>query len=368
MKSGRLTLHLLMSVLVIGLVKRTATACGRPTFSQRVVGGKNSVSGKWPWQISIIYERSHLCGGSLISTSWVVTAAHCMSSERRRRRRGSSVDHRRSTHRRHRRLTNGELYVMLGVLNLTGTSTSGVIVPVKTVIIHPIYNGDGTSGDLALLELESPVTFNNYIWPICLPSPNQVFPDGMMCWLTGWGDIAEGVKLSAPYILQEVDLPLINSSACDQMFRDIYNIDSSIVIVQEDMICAGYCEGKKDACQGDSGGPLACQIGSSWFLAGIVSWGDGCARPGEPGVYTKVSSFSAWIQENINLPANSGRKINATTIDVNTFSTKTPQTTAQSFSLSKNIHGISNLAGPRSNMATAHMVLLMILFRTLDIL
>ncbi|XP_069841075.1 serine protease 33-like [Dendropsophus ebraccatus] len=341
MKPRLLQLLQLMTVLVIGLVKRTAAVCGQPSFTQRVVGGKNSALGKWPWQISIIYDNVHLCGGSLISSSWVVTAAHCMS--------------------------NGEYNVALGALNLTGASTTKVIVPVKSVIIHPIYNGDGTSGDLALLELESPVAFNSNIQPICLPSPNQAFPDGMMCWLTGWGDIAEGVKLSAPYILQEVALPLINSSTCDKMLKDVYNISSSMVLVQDDMICAGYCEGKKDGCQGDSGGPLACELNSFWFLVGIVSWGDGCARPGEPGVYTKVSSFSAWIEEISSLAATSGRKVNATTINVDTFSTKKSWTTTQL--LSKDTRRASNQAGSRSNMAAAHILLfLMFLIRTLDLL
>ncbi|KAG8543103.1 hypothetical protein GDO81_025409, partial [Engystomops pustulosus] len=258
------------------------SACGHPTFSQRIVGGKNAVLGKWPWQISIQYsDNVYLCGGSLISRSWVVTAAHCMSVIPR----------------------DGEFYVILGMVSLIGESTTKLIIPVKTIRVHPMYRGDGTSGDLALLELASPVTYNYNIQPICLPSPEQTFPDGMMCWVTGWGDTAEGVPLAFPYVLQEVELPLINASACDAMFKAVYNITNSTAIVQDDMICAGYREGQKDGCQGDSGGPLACQLGSSWFLVGVVSWGDGCARPGEPGVYTKVSSFSSWIREITDLDA-----------------------------------------------------------------
>ncbi|XP_040296161.1 serine protease 33-like [Bufo bufo] len=317
------------------------TDCGRPSFSQRVVGGKNSLPGKWPWQVSVISDNTHLCGGSLISRSWVVTAAHCMG---------------------------GTFSVMLGVLTLIGTSTTRVIVPVKTTIIHPIYSGDGSSGDLALLELERPVTFNNYIQPICLPSPDQLFPDGMMCWVTGWGNIMEGVSLALPYILQEVELPLINSSACDHMFKAAYNITAAMSVVQDDMICAGYQEGKKDSCQGDSGGPLACQFGNSWFLVGVVSWGDGCARPGEPGVYTKVSSFSAWIQENADLDPTSEGNINVT-IHVNTFSTKKPTAAAKSFSSSKNIQeDTSGAAGQMPHVGAAGLMLLMFLIRTLDIM
>ncbi|XP_073502342.1 transmembrane protease serine 9-like [Phyllobates terribilis] len=404
MKSRLLELHLLTSILVLCLVKRTTSGflyllenqwgghntnptkgkesvqedmrtqvCGQPPFSQRIVGGQSSVPGKWPWQISVKRGDIHLCGGSLISRSWVVTAAHCVSPESSesgaetvREDRRSNGYHRNSMGRkRHqKRQTSGGFYVMLGTLYLTGVSTTKVIVPVKNIIIHPIYSGDGTSGDLALMELEGPVTFNNNIQPICLPFPYHMFPDGAMCWVTGWGDTAEGVTLSTPYVLQEVELPLINSSACDHMFKDVYNITSSIAIVQDDMICAGYSEGKKDGCQGDSGGPLACQIGNFWFLAGIVSWGDGCARPGEPGVYTKVSSFSAWIQENTDLTATSEGKVNETTININTFSTRESATTAQNFSLLKNIRRETNQAGQRPVMDPAQLLLRIVLIST----
>ncbi|XP_077130110.1 uncharacterized protein LOC143785261 [Ranitomeya variabilis] len=257
MKSRLLELHLLTSILALGLVKRTTSVCGQPPFSQRIVGGQSSIPGKWPWQISVKHGNIHLCGGSLISRSWVVTAAHCVSPESSESGTETVREHRRSNdyrnsmgRRLHRkRQTSGRFYVMLGTLYLTGVSTTRVIVPVKNIIIHPIYSGDGTSGDIALMELDGPVTFNNNIQPICLPSPYHVFPDGAMCWVTGWGDTAEGVTLSTPEVLQEVKLPLINSSTCDHMFKDVYNITSSITVVQEDMICAGYSEGEKDGCQ-----------------------------------------------------------------------------------------------------------------------
>ncbi|KAM4024011.1 transmembrane protease serine 9-like [Anomaloglossus baeobatrachus] len=325
MKSLVLELHLLTSVLVLGFVKRKVAGCGQPPFSLRIVGGQSSVPGKWPWQISVMRGDTHLCGGSLISRSWVVTAAHCMSSEsgemtvRKRRRISRNSKDRR---RHQKRQTFGAFYVMLGSLYLTVVSSTRVIVPVKNIIIHPICSGDGTSGDLALMELEGPVTFNFNIQPICLPSPDQVFPDGMMCWVTGWGDTGEGVKLSSPYVLQEVDLPLINSSACDKMFKDVYNITSSIALVQDDMICAGYREGEKDGCQGDSGGPLVCNNGDSWILVGSVSWGDGCAQPNKPGVYAKTSNFSSWIKQICGVAAFSEMKKDTSTMDISTITTE----------------------------------------------
>ncbi|XP_071977976.1 serine protease 33-like [Engystomops pustulosus] len=279
-----------------------------------------------------------------------------------RKRGRDSDDHRHSTiQRRHQRMTDGEFYVILGMVSLIGESTTKLIIPVKTIRVHPMYRGDGTSGDLALLELASPVTYNYNIQPICLPSPEQTFPDGMMCWVTGWGDTAEGVPLAFPYVLQEVELPLINASACDAMFKAVYNITNATAIVQDDMICAGYREGQKDGCQGDSGGPLACQLGSSWFLVGVVSWGDGCARPGEPGVYTKVSSFSSWIREITDLDATSGKRLNVTTINVETFSTKKPTAVAQRTSSAKYLYDASSQAGQRPHMMVTHLLLLRIL-------
>ncbi|XP_075034919.1 serine protease 33-like [Mixophyes fleayi] len=363
---GEISLLLLALGIVLGTA--TYTGCGRPAFSQRVVGGENSMLGKWPWQVSIVINNIHTCGGSLISRSWVASAAHCV--------RGTDLS---------------KYLVMMGMVNLTHVNDAGVIIaPIKNILIHPIYKGEGTSGDLVLFELESPVTFTSYIQPICLPSPNQDFPDGMMCWLTGWGQITEHVNLAAPYTLQEVELPLINSSACDNMFSDgfMYPLE----MVKDDMICAGYPQGGKDGCQGDSGGPLSCRLGNSWILVGVVSWGVGCAEPNKPGVYTKVSSFAPWIQENAKLndtvtsennitvttvnintfttatTVNINTFTTATTVNINTFTTKKQTEYAQSLTHSKILHEGSTGAELRPRMSTSLLLLAVLFGRILDIL
>ncbi|KAE8578207.1 hypothetical protein XENTR_v10023400 [Xenopus tropicalis] len=263
-------------LLAVGFaVTAISTGCGQPAFSDRIVGGNNAVFGEWPWQVSIVYQNSHICGGSLVSSNWVVSAAHCFP-------RSYKIEN---------------MQVLLGCFALMNLTSDAVIIRVKRVITYPLYTGEGSSGDIAMVEMESPVTYSSYILPICIPLTNEDFPSGKMCWVTGWGNIQSDVSLSPPYPLQEVEVPLVNASSCDTMYHYNSDLNPATQLVHDDMICAGYPEGQKDACQGDSGGPLACKSGNYWFLTGIVSWGDGCAQPNRPGVYTKVSSFSSWINQ-----------------------------------------------------------------------
>ncbi|XP_053550127.1 serine protease 27-like [Bombina bombina] len=251
--------------------------CGKPVFTDRIVGGTNALQGKWPWQVSIFYSNRHICGGSLVSDKWVVSAAHCFDD-----------------------LNVLNYIVFLGCQNLTKLDTAPAVSRnLTTILIYPMYQGEGGSGDLALLELKSPVTLNNYILPICVPPSDLYFPSGKMCWVTGWGDTQTDVQLTPPYTLQEVEVPLINASTCNNMYSITFGFDPSIKLIEDDMVCAGYPEGQKDSCQGDSGGPLACKSDKYWYLTGIVSWGEECAGANKPGVYTNVSVFYSWIQEKI---------------------------------------------------------------------
>ncbi|XP_029463801.1 transmembrane protease serine 9-like [Rhinatrema bivittatum] len=251
--------------------------CGRPAFSGRIVGGTNAPEGEWPWQVSLHYAGEHLCGGSLITHRWVLSAAHCFPSF-----------HPVSSYR-----------VYLGVHNLNSKGPHLVSVEIKYVVLNPAFIGDGSSGDLALVELGEAVNYTSYILPICLPSASMQLPTGLDCWITGWGDIKTGVNLPWPQTLQKVQVPLIDAQACDDLYHINSAFSSSYRIIHDDMICAGYAVGGRDSCQGDSGGPLACKIEGTWFLAGVVSWGEGCALPDRPGVYTRVAAFANWIQENV---------------------------------------------------------------------
>ncbi|XP_063791233.1 serine protease 33-like [Pseudophryne corroboree] len=258
---------------------------------------------------------------------------------------------------------------MMGATNLTGTSNTRVIMPVKQYYVHPTFDPVEASGDIALIELKNPVTFNSYIQPICLPTPNQEFPDGMKGWLAGWGALGEGVKLPSPFPQQEVELPLINYTACNKIFQSSLNLSSSTNTVMNTNICAGYPEGKKDGCQGDSGGPLVCQLGSCWNLVGVVSWGSGCARPNMPGVYTMVSSYVTWIQKQTNISGAATCEMtlttHATTVQLNTFTTKNKTGAVQIFNISETSYEGATGAGVRLSVSVSLLVTAVVFSRIL---
>ncbi|KAM5152127.1 serine protease 33-like [Mantella aurantiaca] len=328
----------LFLTLSIVLKMASYTECGHPAMSQRVVGGKSSYLGKAPWMASLRHKNVHVCGASVISKAWVVSAAHCVQLR----------DH-------------AQFSVMLGALNLSSPGNTSVVIEVKTIIIHPLFDGDGSSGDLVLMELKTPINFTSDVHPICLPDPDQQFPNGLMCSLTGWGRISEEVRLPEPLTLQEVDLPLINALTCDYLFLAKFIEFYTLGGIHSDMICAGYVNESKDACQGDSGGPLACRVDNTWLLVGIVSWGIGCATPGIPGVYTKVSNFTSWIIEQSDLNETLIPEIiynttitTTTTVKTETYSTQKPKQFAQNFTVMQ--QSTTNKANLRSSMPMSLLI------------
>ncbi|XP_069100361.1 serine protease 27-like [Pleurodeles waltl] len=267
--------------------------CGRSRAQSRVVGGQNARSGEWPWQVSIRMSDRDICGGALISEKWVLSAAHCLRWAR-------------PLH----------ISVVLGSLQLSGSNPHAVISKVKTIKLHPNYDFQSRSpGDLALVELQTPVNVTDYIMPICLPDSAVHFPTGMVCWITGWGYISSQEALPSPGILQKVKLPLIDAETCDELYHiqnDLLNENTSLV--KEDMLCAGYVEGGKDGCKGDSGGPLVCQQDGTWLLAGISSFGEGCALANRPGVYSRIPAYIDWIKQIV-------PEISSTTMNLNITAT-----------------------------------------------
>ncbi|XP_037545122.1 trypsin-2 [Nematolebias whitei] len=229
----------------------------------RIVGGQQAAAGAWPWQASL-QIRGALCGGSLINNQWVLSAAHCFSST-----------------------STSNVQIYLGRLNLQSTNTNQVVLSASQIIVHPSYNSNTNNNDLALVKLSSTVTFTDYIRPVCLAADGSVFPGGLDSWVTGFGTTSSGGTVSNT--LQEVDVPIVTNSDCNNSYGSITS----------NMLCAGLTQGGKDSCQGDSGGPLVCINGTTWVQAGVVSFGNGCAQAKYPGVYARVSQYQAWISSQV---------------------------------------------------------------------
>lgn len=155
--------------------------------------------------------------------------------------------------------------------------------------MHPKYNIPTTDNDIALLRLRRPIVYNTYAVPVCLPHKlmaEQELWRVRLHTVSGWGQRSENGPTSR--FLRRLKVPRIHTINC---------IRESNVSLTLNMFCAGYFKGKEDSCKGDSGGPLVTSFGNTTFLLGIVSWGKGCARPGQYGIYTRVSNYVDWIHK-----------------------------------------------------------------------
>ncbi|XP_037277741.1 trypsin-1-like [Rhipicephalus microplus] len=249
---------------------------------QRIVGGEQAGRLEFPWQISlrrvipvVNQDRGHACGGSIINSRYVLTAAHCVTGL----------------------LTfPSDFTVVVGEEDITKKDDTDEAIQVRKIIKHPQWDKDTMENDYALLELKTPLDFegwHKHLMPICLPEKDQDFV-GQNCTISGWGltkDRSEGGKVPAK--LQKVDVPVLKHSTCIEFYKDFHDLE----VKEETMICAGYEEGGRSACQGDSGGPLQCaRADGRYVLAGATSWGLKCAAPRKPGVYARIATRVDWIR------------------------------------------------------------------------
>ncbi|KAL6418626.1 hypothetical protein ACFW04_011949 [Cataglyphis niger] len=214
--------------------------CGIPPLfprpETRIVGGKDAPFGRWPWQVSVRrtsffgFSSTHRCGGAVLNENWIATAGHCVDD-----------------------LLTSQIRIRVGEYDFSSVQERLPYVErgVAKKVVHPKYNFFTYEYDLALVRLESSLTFAAHISPICLPATDDLLI-GENATVTGWGRLSEGGTL--PSVLQE----------------------------------------------GDSGGPLQVRgKDGRYFLAGIISWGIGCAEANLPGVCTRISKFVSWILKNV---------------------------------------------------------------------
>uniref|UniRef100_A0A0C9QGD9 Acrosin n=1 Tax=Fopius arisanus TaxID=64838 RepID=A0A0C9QGD9_9HYME len=229
----------------------------------RIVGGRTSQPQAWPFLVAVYRDGYFHCGAVILDQLWIMTAAHCVNG-----------------HKTH------YYEIQAGLLRRYSYSPMAQSRRARHIIPHPAYNRATMHNDIALIKLDEPLHFNRWIRPTCLPQNTSNLDPAPQtnCITIGWGSTMEHGP--DPDDLREVQVPILTTC-------------KHLVDRNNDHICAGVSEGGKDACQGDSGGPLMCQHPTSgpsqWYTAGIVSHGEGCARPNEPGVYTRVSKHKDWI-------------------------------------------------------------------------
>jgi secreted trypsin-like serine protease len=282
-------------LLLAGLVGGLSGQALGETDTEMIVGGTAAPDGKYPWQVRLYSsadDKIGFCGGSIIAAQWILTAAHCL-------------------------LDTEAVVVGYGSNDRTKTTK----IESEKIIVHPGYIA-GEKSDVALVKLKKPIPDAKAIGYVDAAKDQALLPDGANVIVTGWGaiwdfqafqnavDVMAGRRtvserklltdeeLQAPLKLHEVDIQVIDPTECKAVYQSLQVPAFSIGDTE---ICATGLTGGKDSCFGDSGGPLvvAADNDRGYAQVGIVSWGPQCGNPLYPGVYTRVSSFSKWIKDNM---------------------------------------------------------------------
>lgn len=234
--------------------------CGVSLVTSRIVGGVVADINEFPWMAMLHYRGTFYCGGTLISDRYVLTAAHCVLNFKPSQITVKVYDTREAR------------MVTKAVEKLHGNDR---------------FNLDTFNNDIALVKLQRTLNVKDHFVTLCLPTPGKSF-SGLDGTVSGWGKLSNG---SLSHTLQQVKVPIMTNQQCK---KSAYRASR----ITDNMMCAGFPDGGHDACQGDSGGPLQVGDANAREIVGIVSWGEGCAKPNYPGVYTRVNRYLQWIKSN----------------------------------------------------------------------
>ncbi|XP_030603481.1 plasminogen activator, urokinase a [Archocentrus centrarchus] len=259
----------------------TEETCGETSERRmhKIVGGSFTPIESHPWVAAIFHKRyGFLCGGTLISPCWVLTAAHCFSD-------GEDT-----------KLTHLAIHLGKSAINETDArSEQGFTV--EKLIMHEKYDDDNFNNDIALIKLKSKnggcAVKSASVRVACLPPLHTKLPAGFTCSIAGFGKERSSAFQFSQY-LKHAEVKLMSNAECN---KELYYENR----ITDNMFCAASPDWSTDACKGDSGGPLVCGASGRMFLFGVVSWGEGCALKNKPGVYTEVTNYNKWIAENTGL-------------------------------------------------------------------
>jgi secreted trypsin-like serine protease len=294
---------------------RNAVDALRPSVNFRVIGGDVAIDRAWPWQVLVVIlvrsadgkTAEYNCGGSVISPHWVLTAAHCVIDVDPKSRLMVVAEQKDGGTVKAMRLAS-RAAVRGNRLGVDVNADEKDLHVGVTPFVHPGYKPTSPTheNDIALLKLNEPVRSTSV--KMLLHGDDALEGPQVRAVVTGWGrmreidadgiDVLTGKKADPeevePKHLMEAKIPLVGMGKCKEAYK------ASPGVIDGRTLCAGLDEGGVDSCQGDSGGPLVTRDRSErWMQIGVVSWGDGCGRPGIPGIYTRVSAFAGWIRQNV---------------------------------------------------------------------
>ena len=254
---------------IILLLMALGTLCNT-TSVHAIVNGEEATYGDYPWMVSIQIPSGgglfHICGGVIWNNNYVVTAAHCMNPSNA-----------------------GNYRVVAGNHRMSNTDAYQVTRSVSSITNHPQYNGNapGYPNDISVLRLSSALAFNTHVNSIPFASLGVPIALGSTVTATGWGRLSGGGSL--PNVLQQVDMPVISNSECASRWAGIAGAS-----INSGHICFYEADAAPaSACSGDDGGPAA-ELNAG-LMAGVGSWGITSCSGAYPSVYTRVSSFYAWL-------------------------------------------------------------------------